>query len=220
MTDLRRTLDARAGAKPNTRQALLEHALRMLDGGKSFDGLSLRELTREVGIVPTAFYRHFRDMDELGLALVDESFRMLREMIRSARGQAVPPKDVIHHSVERLFRQIREHRLHFRFIARERHGGVESIRQGIRNEIRLFISELATDLARFPFLSKWSTEDLQMIATLMVDAMVSIAERVLDAPAQRPEAEQEVMRLAEKQLRLIVLAVPHWRSAITPLPSS
>lgn len=199
-------------AKPSTRLTLLDAALRMLDDGKSFDGLSLRELTREVGIVPTAFYRHFRDMDELGVALVDESFRMLRAMIRSARAQSVPAKDVIAHSVETLVKQIREHRLHFRFIARERHGGVEVIRLGIRNELRLFISELATDLARFPFLNTWSTEDLQMMATLMVDSMVSVAERMLDLPSQRPEAEQDVIRLAEKQLRLIVLGVPQWRS--------
>ena len=35
-------------------------------------------------VVPTAFYRHFASMDELGLALVEESFRTLRTMLREA----------------------------------------------------------------------------------------------------------------------------------------
>ncbi len=29
--------------------------------------LALREISRQIGLVPTAFYRHFQDMDELGL---------------------------------------------------------------------------------------------------------------------------------------------------------
>ncbi len=133
---------------------------------------------------PTAFYRHFATMEELGLALVDESFRTLRQMIRSARAEA-NAEHVIRRSVEILVHHVHEHRLHFRFIARERFGGVNALRQAIRGEIRLFSSELATDLARFPYLNAWSTEDLQMMAGLIVNAMVSTAEGILDT-ADRP----------------------------------
>lgn len=203
---------SRTAGKQNTRQQLLEAALRMLDEGKSFDALSLRELTREVGIVPTAFYRHFHGMDALGQALVEDSFQVLRQLIRRARAEPGGGGSPIRQSVETLGRHVREHRLHFRFIARERHGGKDAIRQAIRNEIRLFISELSTDLARFPVLNKWTTDDLQMMASLIVDAMVSTVERLLDLPPQRPEAEAEALKLAEKQLRLILLAVPHWKS--------
>ncbi|WP_351079748.1 TetR family transcriptional regulator, partial [Shewanella sp. CAL98-MNA-CIBAN-0140] len=40
--------------------------------GQSFSSISLRQVTREVGVVPTAFYRHFDDMESLGQALVVE----------------------------------------------------------------------------------------------------------------------------------------------------
>ena len=110
-----------------------------------------------------------------------------------------------------------EHRLHWRFIARERSSGVPALRRAIRSEIRLFSSELATDLSRFPGLSDWSSEDLQMIAALMVNTMVSTAEALLDAGPDDPRAEAEVVRSAENQLRLIVLGVPQWRSrAVAP----
>ena len=74
-----------AERRQQTRQALLDAALAQMDAGESFDALSLRSVAREAGVVPTAFYRHFASMDELGLALIDDSFRTLRKMLRSAR---------------------------------------------------------------------------------------------------------------------------------------
>jgi len=197
--------------KQRTRASLLDAALRLLED-QSFSGLSLREVARGAGVVPSAFYRHFESMEELGLALIDESFRTLREMIRAARTETAVPEHAIRRSVEVLVRHVHEHRLHFRFIARERHSGVAALRQAIRAEIRLFGSELATDLARFPYLNRWSTEDLNMLAGLLVNAMVSTAEAILDAPADDPEAEREIVRTSEKQLRLIVLGVPAWKN--------
>ena len=43
--------------------------------GQSFSSISLRQVTREVGVVPTAFYRHFDDMESLGRALAIEELR-------------------------------------------------------------------------------------------------------------------------------------------------
>jgi AcrR family transcriptional regulator len=206
---------ARESRGQRTRQSLRDAALRLLEGDRSFTSLSLREVTREAGVVPTAFYRHYTTMEELGLELVTESFQTLRRMTRSVRNEGMPTDNIIRSSVEIVVRHIHEHRLHFQFIARERYGGYASLREAIRREIRLFAAELATDLARFPLLDHWDTEDLQMLASLMVGAMVSIAEEILDAPS-RPEAETEIMRRAEKQLTLILLGIPAWRSR--PLP--
>ncbi len=193
----------------NTRQALREAVLELISRDNSFDGLSLREITREVGVVPTTFYRHFSDMDELGLELVEDSFRTLRELLKVARQSALPPESMVRRSVETFVTYVQAHRRHFQFLARERFGGVAVLRDEIRTEIRLLQSELATDLARFPILNSWRTEDLQMIAGLMISAMTGIVEQVL---AARPRGEDEaaLIRVAEKQLRLILLAVPQW----------
>jgi len=120
---------------------------------------------------------------------------------------------VIRNSVEILVGYVHAHDTHFRFIARERFGGVATLRHAIRHEIRLVASDLATDLARFPYLERWSTEDLQLLAGLMVNAMVSTAEAILDAAPGDPIAEGEIIATAERQLRMIVLGVPQWRSS-------
>jgi AcrR family transcriptional regulator len=203
---------ARDEQKAQTRQNLLGAALALLEH-RSFDGLSLREVARETGVVPGAFYRHFRSMEELGLALVDESMSTLRAMIRDARSGPVPTENIIQQSVATLVRQVHAHRSHFRFVAREMFGGVGAVRQAIRREIQSITSELALDLGRLPLLNKWSSDDLQMIAGLMVNAMVQTVAALLEVSAGQPEREARITKEAEKQLRLIVFGVPHWKSA-------
>lgn len=199
--------------KQKTRQGLLDAALKLLEGEQSFASLSLREVTREAGIVPTAFYRHFRDMDELGLALVDESFRTLRQMMRTARTGTFPTEQLVRRSVEAFVAHVRENDRYFQFVLRERAGGRSALRNAIRTEVRLFVSELATDLGRFPALNTWQTEDLQMMAGLIVSTMVNAVMDILDLPAGRPEDEQQMVRVLEKQLRLVLLGATQWKSA-------
>jgi AcrR family transcriptional regulator len=194
-----------------TRQALLDAALLQIEAGDSFDSLSLRSVARVAGVVPTAFYRHFASMDELGLALVEESFRTLRTMLRDAR-EGLAPEHIIKRSVEILMDHVRQHRRHFLFVVRVGYTSNVILRHAVRNEIRLFTSELATDLARFPILREWGTEDLQMVAGLLVNTMISTVGAMLDVPVAGPQAEAEIARMAEKQLRLAMLGVPSWRS--------
>jgi hypothetical protein len=86
------------------------------------------------------------------------------------------------------------------------------VRQAIRHGLELFERELATDLARLPRAESWSTEDLRVMANLIVTAMVSTAEAVIDAPPERPDVEREIVRTAEQQLRMIVVGASHWES--------
>lgn len=207
-----------AERRQQTRQALLEAARSRMDAGESFDSISLRSVARAAGVVPAAFYRHFASMDELGLVLVDESFLSLRGMLRRAREDGLPPEHIVRRSVEILVEHVLVHRQHFAFVASARSSGNGVLRHAIRNEIRLFTSELATDLVRFPILREWTTEDLQMLAGLLVNSMIAVIEAIIELPTSgpagdpQPEALEEVVRRAEKQLRLPLLGVPAWRS--------
>ncbi|OBI83764.1 TetR family transcriptional regulator [Mycobacterium sp. 1245805.9] len=201
---------SREERKEATRRAIIAAALKLLQD-RSFSSLSLREVTREVGIVPAAFYRHFESMEALGLVLIDESFRTLRDTLRGARTGRLDPNRVIESSVETVIASITDRREHWRFIYRERSGGVTVLRYAIRTELRLITSELATDLARFNRLNEWSTEDLNVLATLFVNSMIVIAEAIEDA--QTTEAIEDIRRLAVKQLRMITIGIAGWRSA-------
>ncbi|MDT5201844.1 MAG: hypothetical protein QOE52_896 [Mycobacterium sp.] len=205
-----RESQSRVERKEVTRRAIVAAALKLLSD-RSFSGLSLREVTREAGIVPAAFYRHFESMEALGLVLIDESFRTLRDMLRGARTGKLDPNRVIESSVEIVIASVTERRDHWRFIVRERSSGVTVLRYAIRTELRLLTSELATDLARFPGLNAWSTDDLNVLATLFVNSMILVAEALDDA--QGADAIEDIRRTAVKQLRLIVIGVNGWRSS-------
>lgn len=202
---------SREQRKQATRQAIVAAALRLLED-RSFSALSLREVTREAGIVPAAFYRHFESMEALGLVLIDESFRSLRDMLRGARAGKLDPNRLIESTVDILIDSFSKNREHWRFIGRERNSGVTVLRYAIRTEIRLITSELAIDLARFPGLNTWSGEDLNILASLFVNAMIVIAEAIEDAHDQA--AIEEIKRTAIKQLRMIAVGVSGWRSAV------
>ena len=195
--------------KEATRRAIIAAALKLLQD-RSFSSLSLREVTREAGIVPTAFYRHFESMEALGLVLIDESFRTLREMLRGARTGKLDPNRVIESSVDILIASVSERREHWRLIERERNSALSVLRYAIRTEIRLITSELATDLARFPGMNAWSTEDLYILASLYVNSMIGIAESIDDS--QSSDAAADVRTKAVKQLRMVAIGIAGWHS--------
>ncbi|MBX7450710.1 TetR family transcriptional regulator [Mycolicibacterium sp. 3033] len=205
-----RDTQTREERKEATRRAIVDAALHLL-AERSFSALSLREVTREAGIVPAAFYRHFESMEALGLVLIDESFRTLRDMLRGGRAGKLDPNRVIESSVDILIEGVQARREHWVFIGRERSSGVTVLRYAIRTEIRLITSELAIDLARFPGLNTWSGEDLNILSSVFVNSMISIAEALEDTTD--PVAVAEIRRIAVKQLRMITIGVAEWRSS-------
>lgn len=209
MTQLVET-GTRQERKERTRQAILDAALT-LAAEETLAAVSLRQVTREVGIVPTAFYRHFASVEELGLALVEQSFASLRGMIRSARAGNPSLEDVVRDSVSILVEHVHQHRDHFRFIARERFGGVAEVRVAIGHELVLFERELAADVARLPGMEAWSAEDLRILANLVINAMVATAESLLDADGRA--AEQQTVHVARRQLHMIIVGAASWRSS-------
>jgi hypothetical protein len=74
----------------------------------------------------------------------------------------------------------------------------------------LITSELAIDLTRFPGLNDWSAEDLNILSSLFVNAMISIAEAIEDAADAN--ALEDIRQMAVKQLRLIIVGIDGWRS--------
>lgn len=132
----------RAQQKEKTRRALVDAAFNQLSAEKSFSNLSLREVSREAGIAPTSFYRHFKDMDELGLAMVDESGLLLRQLMRQARKRIATGGSVVAVSTDTFFELIADRPNVFRLLLRESSGTSQAFRTAASREIQHFIAEL------------------------------------------------------------------------------
>lgn len=203
--------ETRVERKERTRQRLIEGALTLVGEGRGFTSLSLREVARAGGVVPAAFYRHFRDLDELGLALVDMGAVTLRRLLREARRDGVALTDMLRGSVQIYRRFVAERGLVFRFIAGERGGSSPVIRAAIRREESHFAAEMAQDFRALGVLNELSTPTLNMVCGLVVSTMFNAASDILDLPHNQPRAEKELVENFVRQLRLIFLGARTWR---------
>lgn len=204
-----RHVATRQEQKQRTRQALLDAAVLLLED-QNLSSLSLREVTREAGIVPAGFYRHFRDMDDLGVALVEESLGSLLPLIRQARGGLTDPDEIVERSLDLLVGYLHSNRGQFRVITREKFGGVAPVRQAIRAKLRLAADELAADMESLPASAGWDRDDLEMLADLFVNHMMLLAATLLDVSEEQPDEAQRIVGIARRQLRLIVIGRKHW----------
>ncbi|MFI8002619.1 TetR family transcriptional regulator [Streptomyces sp. NPDC086010] len=203
------TVGIRQAQKLRTRQALLDAALGLLEH-QSLSSLGLREVTRAVGVAPTAFYRHFDGTAALGVALVEETLDSLHGMIGAILAETGDTEERLDRSVELIARHVTAQPAHFRFIAREQHGGVGQVREAIADQLTLFAEEVAGVLAQEPESAGWEREDLLMLGGLYVDHMVLTASALLDAG---PGGRQDVVRVARRRLRLVTLGRTHWLDA-------
>ena len=168
-----------------------------MDENRSLSAISLREVAREAGIAPTSFYRHFKDMDELGLTLVDEAGLALRQLMRQARRRIASGGGVINTSVETFMEFIAANKNVFRLLLREHTGTSSAYRLAVFREIQHFVEEL-TDY----IIERQGVE--YRIAQLQADAMVRL---VFSAGAEALEADTklrlEIGERVKAQLRFV-----------------
>lgn len=133
--------------KLETRRRLISVALH-LSNEKGYSQLSLREVAKAADLTPAAFYRHFRDMEELGLALLDEVSLSLRQFLREARRRVQADRDTVQTSIHAFLEYVNGHANLFRLLLGERQGASSAFRKAIYSEIDQFVGELKEDLER------------------------------------------------------------------------
>lgn len=203
------TPGVRQEQKRKTRQALLDAALGLLEE-QSLSSLGLREVTRAVGVAPTAFYRHFHSTADLGVSLVEEALGSLHPMIRTTMSPAEDDDERIDRAVELIAGHVAAHPAHVRFIARERHGGVQPVRRAIREQLARFAEEVKAELAKDASAAGWSETDLRMLAGLYVDQMLITASLFLETLDAPEEERRRAVETTRRQLRLISVGRTHW----------
>lgn len=157
----------RARQKEKTRRALIDAAMNQLSAEHGYASLSLREVAREAGIAPTSFYRHFQNMEELGLTLVDESGLALRQLLRQSRQQIAQGGSIIRASVDTFMQFVADNTPIFRLLLQEHSGTSREFRLAVARELSHFKAELVDYLVDE---QKFARE----LAELQADAIVRI----------------------------------------------
>jgi AcrR family transcriptional regulator len=181
-------METRSEQKAKTRRKLIDCALE-LSAKKGFAAVSLREVSQEAGVAPTAFYRHFRDMEELSLSLVDEIAVSLRRLLRNARknSETTDKNNLTIFSIETFLDYVNENANLFRLLLGERQGSSDTFRLAIRKEIDQFVVELTEDLDRISKIRKEKLRNSAYAAEAIVAVVFTVGAEALDLPKHKQE---------------------------------
>lgn len=185
--------------KLRTRHTIIDAAFSLLCEQRSLSNISLREVAREAGIAPTSFYRHFKDLDDLGLTLVDEAGLALRQLMRQARIRIAGGGDVIRVSVLTFMEFVAANSNVFRLLLRERSGTSPAFREAVSREIQHFTAELTDYVSRH---TKLPVEQANLQAEAMVKLVFSAGAEAIDLT---PKDRQVLSERLIVQLRFIAM---------------
>ncbi|WP_254460324.1 HTH-type transcriptional repressor FabR [Xanthomonas sacchari] len=192
---------ARKGAI--SREDLLAAALKLIGPHRSVSTLSLREVTREAGIAPNSFYRQFRDMDELAVALIDLAGSSLRTIIGQARQRAAGNRrSIILSSVETFMEQLRADDKLLHVLLREGTVGSDAFKHAVDRELNYFEDELRVDLIRLAALEGAPLHEPALVSKAITRLVFAMGATAMDLP---PEKDPELIRQITAMLRMIIV---------------
>ena len=193
-------MSTRAEQKLKTRQAIIDAALD-LSKDKGFPALSLREVTRQAGIAPATFYRHFVDMEDLGLALVDQVSLILRQIMRQARHRIKVKGSVISTSVDTFMEFVENYPNLLRLLNTDVASGPKQFRESIARETRRFAEELIDDLSTEHQAERQPLAYIPEVAEMMV---LMVFNQGVAALEMSGEERKELVKKLNIELRIVL----------------
>lgn len=189
-----------------TQDELFNATLKLIGPQKSIASLSLREVAREAGIAPNSFYRHFKDIDELAIALIERSGIVLRQIFTEARLKARSGQSVIRSSVEVFIAQLDADEGNLSLLLREAYTGSASYQQAVERQLSFFEQELQEDLIRLEQAQNHKLFHPELLAKAITQLVFSMGAKVINLPTQ---ARQETAEHTVVMIRMLIEGSRH-----------
>ena len=200
-------------AEPPGKRALLDAAERLAASSRCLTSLGLRELAREAGLNPNTFYRHFRDMEDLGLQLLRQSKDELRAALRALRREAADAVEkgageagvskgraVCRQTLRLYFDYVHANRARVLIALRELHGPSPVLRLELQRQMDEFADDMAQDIQELGLMPpQVSALQVRRIAGMVNRNMLFQSLDYLGEPARR----SEILALAEDQVMML-----------------
>ena len=191
------------GRKPViSRDDIIAAALKLLGPNRSVSTLSLREVAREAGIAPNSFYRHFHDLDELAVALIDLAGQSLRQIIGEARQRASSEQSVVQGCTDAFMEQLRADDRLLHILLREGTVGSDAFKQAVERQLNFFEDELRLDLMRLAKRKKTGLYEPALTAKAITRLVFAMGATALDLPEDR---HAELTRQIVLMVRMIIV---------------
>ena len=189
-----------------TKEELFQAALNLIGPQKSISSLSLREVAREAGIAPNSFYRHFKDIDELAIELIDRSGNVLRQILLEARLKASKQNSIIRSSVEVFIEQLDADEGNLSLLLREAYTGSTSYKLAVERQLNYFQQELKDDLILLERLNNSRLCYPELVAKAITQLVFNMGAKLIDIPInERKEIAEQTMIM----IRMILEGARH-----------
>lgn len=196
-----------------TKEELFQAALNLISPQKSISSLSLREVAREAGIAPNSFYRHFKDIDELAIELIDRAGGVLRQILHQARLQATKNGSIIRSSVEVFIEQLDADEGNLSLLLREGYTGSIQYKHAVDQQLAFFQQELQEDLIRLEKLNRHKLIHPELVAKAITQLVFNMGAKVLDLPNHERKAVAEQTMI---MIRMLLEGARHMNDATIP----
>lgn len=175
------------------REDIMSAAIKLLGPNRSLSSLSLREVARAAGIAPNSFYRHFRDMDELAVALIQRAGETLRIVIREARNRATTAPSIIRSSIEAFMEQLEAEEQLLHVLLCEGSVGSDAYKQAVDQVLTHFENELQEDLIRLSTEAEAPLFRADLVAKAITRLVFAMGGNALDKSVEEKEKIAEEM---------------------------
>ncbi len=202
----------KVGERPvSGRTKLMESALTLAATTRSLATLGLREVARHAGLNPNTFYRHFKDFDELGVAMLAELGAELRAGLRERRMRPAAKgfrlsdlsnpaeglaqaQALARESVGLVLDFVKDHREAYIVGIRELHGTSAVMRKAMQAMLEGIAKDMTEDLLGVLKLPAVTPEEMIEVARVIVRQMVFFSMDYLDQPTRQKEIKREAER--------------------------
>lgn len=185
------------GRKPViSREDIIAAALKLLGPNRAISTLSLREVAREAGIAPNSIYRHFRDLDELAVALIDLAGESLRQIIVEARQRATAEHGVVQGCADAFMERLHADDRLLHILLREGKVGSPEFKDAVERQLNFFEEELKQDLMHLATIKSTGLYDPGLTAKAITRLVFTMGATALDMPKEKHiELSQQIVQM-------------------------
>lgn len=195
---------SRSDRKEATRRRILAAAMQLVEEGRSPDALGLREVARAAGMAAPSLYNHFAEMDELGLALVDDCLLRLRAAARTARKAILDQETEV--ALKSVLQQFGKAVAHFESVLRllimQWFNANPEYRRTIRRELSMMRREMASDMRDAATRRGLANHEYQYESDAIFSLLITYVLNALDLSKEKREQRLAVL---ERQILMVVL---------------
>ena len=207
-----KSTQSRTDRKEATRHRILMAALQLVEQGRSPSELGLREVARAAGMAAPSIYNHFADMDELGIALVDDCLVRIKTLARSAR-KDMEQDDIevaLDQLVQKFVQYINEYESVLRLLILQWFNPNPEYRRTIRREMSMMRQDFADNMQRTAVTKGMSDPEFSVESDAIFSLMITYILNVIDLDKSK---RQDRLKLLKKQVLMVMMGSQLMRSA-------